>query len=165
MRVCFQFPDDSIFYRHRQHAFDVQPLSDGDGPKLMKIIAGLIKRAIRGEDVFIWPAEGCAKCVKDDIVGQLDDESEEGYEIPRYEKPIIDAKGDKLWGTILGFTRKFPIPLQNIILAVVFLILGSYRKRNGKSYFNGSNWPTKNIKDKASMCIPSFIFKEKSGGK
>lgn len=118
------YPDENIFYTHRQqvyHSFGVTPK---EGEHLMAIIKEDMKKAKESNFVYQIESENCAKWVHESIEKVIGEEN-----VPdMFRMHLLDTEPVGLVAKIFKWMKKLPAPIQTPILVFCHLPLGAMRK-------------------------------------
>lgn len=156
------FPDENVFYTHRQHASHSFVLTPSEGFRLMDAIKHDIKRSRGNNLVFQIESENCAKWVHESLEKALGDQK-----IPNlYRIPLLHTEPAGLVKSIFNLIKKLPASLQKPVLTALHLPFGAasgtWIEENGKKVLKSMTshhfWETTEI------YLPAFLHKQKEEG-
>lgn len=116
------YPDENVFYTHRQHAQHSFILTAKQGNKLLDLIRFDLVKARAGNFVYQIESENCAKWVHENleaICGKLGN---------LFQMRLLDTEPFGVVAWIFGFIRFLPDALQLPLLTFFHFILGAYQK-------------------------------------
>lgn len=116
------YPDENVFYSHRQHAQHSFALTAKQGNKLLDLIRYDLVKARAGNFVYQIESENCAKWVHENleaICGKLDN---------LFQMRLLDTEPIGVVAWIFSFIRFLPDALQLPLLTFFHFILGAYQK-------------------------------------
>lgn len=129
-----EYPDENPFYSHRQHASAPFVMSTEQGLELMEMIRKDLKAAREGNVVFQFAWENCAWWPQqrlEDILGAegAEDREEGGGEVPNLfiDKVLKSRPKAQPLKFIFAACRTLPKCVQNTVVKIVALFLGSFR--------------------------------------
>lgn len=162
VHATIAYPDENIYYSHRQHANHSFCMTEREGLKMMESIKkDMIKS--RGKNfVFQIESDNCAKWVHEVIADALGD-----HRMPNlYKMPLLKTEPVGFIGKIFNFIKKLPDAMQTPVLTALHLPFGAAREiqvMEGnqlvlKSLTKHSFWET------AEVYLPAFLHKQREEG-
>jgi hypothetical protein len=121
--VCY--PDENIFYFHREHIGYSSLATPVEGKNLMRSIRKDITNAMNGNLFFQLINENCCKWVWKKLRKHLGEER-----IPNlFSMPFLDVEMEGKLGGLFQRLRQMPPKKQKKILTFLFFLAGGYRKK------------------------------------
>jgi hypothetical protein len=175
------YPDENVFYSHRQHAYKPFVISPEKGGKLMEALKADLLQAERGDSVFQFCGENCAywiqKLLKDLFNARGDPSVLDLFEchilkaelrvwpinnfikfvkeLPEKIKTVRKIMPKK----VRTFTKHLSIKLQRICLRIAEFFLSSWRGRwvreNGKDVWKSIS--TSSFRDNYRIFHPAYL--------
>lgn len=100
--ICY--PDDSVFYTHRQHCGFLFELSHEEGMKFMNSIRNDMKRVREGHVVYQMETENCGRWIQDHLESHLGEKR-----VPNlFKVNVIHSTPHGILGHIFKWARKLP---------------------------------------------------------
>lgn len=118
------FPDDNVFYTHRERGFHPFVLNLKQGEALMDSIKRDIERARGASFVYQIESENCAKWVHYKLVEVLGEEKIPDF----FRMQLLDTHPQGIIAHLFYWLKKLPACLQVPILMILHLPLGAFRK-------------------------------------
>lgn len=154
--VCY--PDDNIFYTHRQHACHSFPISPIEGRKFMNSLKIDIVRSRERNFVYQIESENCAEWTQnklEEILGCS--------RVPNlFCLPYLETEPEGIMGKIFSFVRAFPKFVQKELLLVLHIPFGAKRGRwieeNGEKIWK--SMVTHNFWQTAHVYLPAFLHRQ-----
>ena len=153
--ICF--PDENVFYTHRQHVSHSFPISKEEGMKIMAAIKTDLLKARAGNLVYQIQSENCAEWTQLILEGQL------GSRVPNlFRLPYLSAEPTGALGKVFSFIKSLPQILQKELLMLFHIPFGAKKGRwiidRGqkiwKSMTNHAIW------NHAEIYLPAFLHKQ-----
>jgi hypothetical protein len=119
------YPDENVFYSHRQHAGHPIALTSEEGANLMAKIKEDIHKGFEGNLVFQLGAENCAFWVEDILEKTVPRKPRNLYRIDILHSDL----GNPLLNALFAFVRRLPRIVKNSFIRLLGVILGSWRVR------------------------------------
>lgn len=157
------FPDDNVFFSHRQQAIHAFPISEEQGIKLMQLIKEDILEARRYNFIYQIESENCAKWVNKKLEAILGSD-----QVPNlYRMQLLDTEPESAVMTLFKVIKKLPTNWQVPVLSFLHLFLGAFREttveENGqmvkKSLAKHSFFKT------GEVYLPAFMHSELLAGR
>lgn len=115
------YPDENVFYTHRQHAYHSFPMMPAEGLALMERIRRDMVLGRAENFVYQIETDNCAKWLHDHIEAVLEKE-----EVPNlYRTPLLKAEPTGLVALLFKFIRMLPILWQIPVLMACHLPFGA----------------------------------------
>lgn len=121
------YPDESVFYTHRQHAAIPFLFSEEKGLKLMELIREDLIKARNGNVIFQFTWENCSfwpQALMDKMLGKA---SQGGQSPNLFITPLTSVTAPKPVGYIFKLYRALPAKLQPKYIRILEFILNSNR--------------------------------------
>lgn len=161
VHATIAFPDENVFYSHRQHANHSFRLSHQEGLKLMDRIKRDIIRSRGYNFVFQIESENCAKWVHETLEHALGK-----HRMPDlFRIPLLNTEPMGLVGQIFGLIKKLPPKMQITALTTLHLPFGASKgtwvhedgRKVLKSLTKHHFWKTTEI------YLPAVLINQKQG--
>lgn len=154
------FPDENIYYTHRQHALHSFALTPDQGLKLMDSIRRDLIKARAGNLVYQIESENCAKWLHEKLEGVL------GYLPNLFKMHILDTEPVGFVSVIFELIKKLPRNLQIPVLTALHLPLGATQEawilENGKLI--ARSLTTHEFWETGVIYLPAFLHKQLETG-
>ncbi len=121
--AAIAYPDENVYYTHRQHVNFSHAASKAEGFEIMESIKRDMLKARQGNFVFQIESENCGKWIHGILSHHLGDDR-----VPNYFKlPLLDTqpKGPVKW--IFRFLRKLPSNFPIKLLTFMHFPLGAWK--------------------------------------
>lgn len=165
LRVCenmlatISYPDDNIYYSHRQHAWNSFEVSPVEGMLFMESLKKDILHARSDNLVYQIESENCAEWVQLKLEEHLGKERVPNLFRMRY----LNTTPTGVMGMIFNFVRKFPEMVQDRFLMLLHIPFGARTGRwitvDGKKVWKALDnhylWHT------AQVYLPAFLHHQK----
>lgn len=156
------YPDENVFYTHRQHTFHSFCMTPKEGQRLMRSIKEDIKSSYATNFVFQIESENCAKWSQtklEKILGKK--------RIPNlFKMRLLDTEPIGLVAAIFNLIKKMPRMLQTRLLTFLHLPFGArngtWIVEEGKKVWKSLN--THPFWETAEVYLPAFLHKQKESG-
>lgn len=138
------YPDENVFYTHRQRTRYSYALTEEQGLKYLELIKQDMFAAIRGDLVYQIQSENCAKWsqkIIEKVIGS--------YGVPNlFQMPFLDSEPEGIMKVVFAIVKSLPKPWQIPITTFCHLPLGATKgrwviekgKKVWKSLTNHSFW-------------------------
>lgn len=162
VHATIAYPDENVFFSHRQHANHSFPMTPEEGFHLMRIIKTDIINSMEKNFVFQIESENCAKWSQESLEKVLG-----SHRVPNlFKMSLLHTEPVGLVENIFGMIRKLPKTLQTRVLTALHIPFGATRGiwivENGKKVYKSLNshpfWET------AEVYLPAFLHKQKENG-
>lgn len=156
------YPDENVFYSHRQHAYHSFPMTPTEGLALLNRIRRDMVLGRAENFVYQIETDNCAKWVHDHIEAVLEKET-----IPNlYKTPLLKAEPTGLVALLFKFIRMLPILWQIPVLMAFHLPFGATQptwiiergESVGKSMQNHTFW------SKGEVYLPALLHRKQELG-
>jgi len=118
------YPDENIFYSHRQQAYHPFAIAPEEGVGLMQRIKEDMLRSREKNFVYQIESENCAKWVHEHLSAIVGEE-----ELPNmFIMHLLDTHPDGIVARIFSLIKMLPKPLQTPVLALCHLPLGAAKE-------------------------------------
>ncbi len=125
----FSYPDENLFYSHRQHASVPFAFSKEKGLELMKIVKEELLKARNGSVVFQFAWENCAYWPQTLLETLLGKEKDGGRVPDLYHMDLLKAEpSNGFLRKMVNLINKTPKSWRPKLMTGVHTILGSWRK-------------------------------------
>lgn len=126
------YPDENVFYTHRQHANFAFPITPEEGFKLMDSIRGDIQQARDRNLVYQIESDNCAKWVYEKLVDALG-----SHRVPNlFLMPLLDSEPVGVVNHVFKMIKNMPAKAHVPILTLLHKPLGAHKgvwvQENGK---------------------------------
>lgn len=120
--AALSYPDDNIFYSHRQKAYHAYALQPHQGKMLMEKIKREIFLSRQNNFIYQIESENCAKWVYETLVGILGKK-----QIPNlFKMKLLHTEPVGVVAKIFAIIKQFPESMQTFILTTLHLPLGAW---------------------------------------
>ncbi len=123
LHATVAYPDENIFYTHREHArrvFDVSPI---EGMRYMESVRQDIVKARAGTFTYQIESENCAKWIQDKLEEQIGAER-----VPNlFRIDMLDTEPPGAAASLFVLLRKLPRALHSPVLSVLHYFVGAWR--------------------------------------
>lgn len=156
------YPDENVFYSHRQHAYHSFCLTSEEGKKLMNLIKRDILHSREKNFVYQIESENCAKWTHELLEKILGEEF-----VPNlFKMSLLHTEPVGPVAKLFELIKKLPQKFQTKVLTTLHLPLGAFKgtwivengKKVKKSLTNHPFWET------AEVYLPAFLHKQKETG-
>jgi len=143
LHATVAFPDENVYYTHRQHAQKNFALTPEQGFRLMEAVAADIELARQSNFVYQIESDNCAKWSHEIIVSAIG-----SHHVPNlFQMPLLETEPVGPAKYIFGSIKQLPASLHVPVLNLIHFVLGAWKKT--RIIENG------NIVDK-SLCRHAF---------
>ncbi|MGE4574190.1 MULTISPECIES: hypothetical protein [Parachlamydia] len=155
------YPDENVFYNHRQHAYYSFAIKPEQGMKLMGFIKQDIEVSRAGNMVYQIESDNCALWSQGNLERLI------GNAVPNlYRMPLLNTEPAGLVAYIFNGIKKLPKFLQVFVLTRAHLFMGAWRgkwiyekgKKVWKSMRNHFFWET------GEVYLPAFVHHQQEIG-
>lgn len=162
VHATIAYPDENVFYTHRQHAYHSFCMSPEEGIQLMDYIKHDILRSREKNFVYQIESENCAKWSQELLEAVLG-----GHRVPNlFKMPLLKTEPMGPVAKIFDLIKKLPVNFQTKVLTFLHLPLGAAKgtwivengKKVRKSLMTHEFWDT------AEVYLPAFLHKQKEIG-
>lgn len=117
------YPDENVFYTHRQHAHASFALTPQQGLNLLERIKKDMIKGQKSNFVYQIESENCAKWLQENLKAVL------GTRVPNlYRMPLLHTEPYGLVGSVFRGIRSLPKSWQVPVLTTLHLLLGASKK-------------------------------------
>lgn len=118
------FPDENVYYSHRQHGFHPFALNEKQGRALMELLAQDIISSRKANFVYQIESENCAKWVDQKLITVLGRENVPDF----FRMQLLDTEPEGPVAHIFNWIKQLPEKWHVAVLAHLHLPLGAHRK-------------------------------------
>lgn len=161
VHATIAYPDENIFYSHRQHAHHSFCMDPAEGIKLFSLIKKDILLSREKNFIYQIESENCAKWSQELLIEVL------GPRVPNlFKMPLLQTEPIGYIAKIFDLIKKLPEKLQTKVLTFLHLPFGAAKgtwiiengKKVRKSLTTHEFWET------AEVYLPAFLHKQKEVG-
>lgn len=162
LHAAVAFPDENIFYSHRQQTYHGFTISMEQGLKLLTAIKYDVFKSNQKNFVYQIESDNCAKWVHFHLVGILGEEN-----VPdMFRMHLLDTEPKSFVSSIFRLIKKLPKSLQTRAMTICHLPLGAAKKtwifeegkKVCKSLTRHEFWQT------GVVYLPALLHKKKEEG-
>ncbi len=162
LHATVAYPDENMFYSHRQQTYQAFPISVEQGYKLMEVIKVDMMKSKQLNFVYQIESDNCAKWVHHHLEAVLGKEN-----VPdMFRMHLLDTEPIGPVGAIFGLIKKLPKFMQTPVLAFFHRPMGAARetwifeggRRICKSLTRHDFWKT------GIVYLPALLHKKKEEG-
>lgn len=123
-RASVSYPDENVFFTHRQEGFTPFVITETEGKYLLSLIKEDILRSRKGNIVYQIESENCAKWVHTQLVKTIG-----AHSVPSlFWMPLLDAKSKTVLGFIFHAISLLPHKLQMPFMVIGHNIMGAFKE-------------------------------------
>jgi hypothetical protein len=162
MHATVAYPDENVFYSHRQTAYFPFLFERQEGLALMDAIKRDIFLAREANFVYQIESENCAKWTHEILVETLGAER-----VPNlYKMSLLDTEPTGIVSKIFNMIKKLPKDFQVGMLTAIHFPLGAWKGREIKENGNvvRKNLIRHNFWNTAEVYLPAFLSHQKETG-
>lgn len=123
VHATIAYPDENVFYTHRQHALYAFVLNPCEGFILMDSIKQDMLKSRERNFIFQIESENCAKWIYEKLI----DTFGEGKVPNLFKMPLLNTEPGGVVGVIFKLIRKLPASIQTPVITFFHLFLGAAR--------------------------------------
>lgn len=162
LRATVAYPDENVYYMHRQHANHSFSLTPAEGKLLMDSIKADLKEAWAGNFVYQIESDNCAKWLHEKIELVVGNERMPNL----FKVPLLEAEPTGFMAFAFKILRALPKSWQIPVFMICHLPLAPFRgawiNENGKKVFKSlmrhEFWKT------GIVYLPSYLHHQKGSG-
>lgn len=153
------YPDENVYYTHRENALAPFILDESGAERLMDSIKEDIQASRSTNFVYQIESENCAKWVEHKLVDALGE-----FNIPHlFWMPLLDTEPNGFVKMIFEFIKKLPTKYQVPVLALLHLPLGAFQETLIKEE---GEWVAKSLQkheffDHGHIFLPALLNEKK----
>ncbi len=123
LHATVAYPDENIFYTHRQHIRKSFPITPAEGMKYMESIRKDIVKAREGNLTYQIESENCAKWIQDKLEEQFGSER-----VPNlFRISMLDTEPPGAAAGLFVVLRLLPRSLHSPVLSMLHYFVGAWR--------------------------------------
>lgn len=162
LHATIAYPDENVYYTHRQHVNHSFCLTHHEGARLMHSIKKDLLEAREGNVVYQIESDNCAKWLHEKLESTVGSQ-----QLPNlFQLPLLDAEPTGFMALAFKLLRALPKPLQVPVFMICHLPFAPFRgtwiRENGKKVYKSlmkhDFWRT------GVVYLPAYLHHQKVSG-
>lgn len=162
LHATIAYPDENVYYTHRQHANHSFCLTHQEGVRLMQSIKIDLLEAREGNVVYQIESDNCAKWLHEKLESTIG-----SRQLPNlFQLPLLEAEPTGFMALAFKILRSLPKPMQVPVFMICHLPFAPFRgtwiRENGKKVFKSlmkhDFWST------GVVYLPAYLHHQKVSG-